>query len=74
MMQQNIAPFIQKKLEKIKPTLMMHLNQSIARLHQTYKNLLEKFWARLLIQLSITLLIFHSTIAYLFFLLICITH
>ena len=35
----------------IKIILMMHLNQFILKLYQTYKNHLEKFWGGLLIQL-----------------------
>ena len=35
----------------MKRTLIMYLNQSIVRLYQTYKNLLEKVWAVLLIHL-----------------------
>ena len=42
-------------------TLLMYLNQSAARSYQTYKNLLEKVWAGLPIQLSVALLIFQST-------------
>ena len=61
MMQNNIAPLIQtQKLNQllIKMTLMMYLNQSLLRLYQIYKNLLQNVQAGLLIQLSITLLIF----------------
>ena len=52
-MKQNIALFI--RLQKLKQLLMrvilmMHLNESIVRLHQTYKKRLEKARAGLLIQ------------------------
>ena len=43
-------------------TLMIYLNQSILRLYQTYKNTLEKFRVGLLIQSSVTLLTFQTTI------------
>ena len=46
----------------MKAILIMYLNQSMLQLYQTYKNLLQKVWAGLLIQWSITLLIFQSTI------------
>ena len=42
--------------------LMLYLNQSLPRLNQTYKNIFEKVWAGLLIQLSVTLSLFESTI------------
>ena len=62
---QNITPFIRPQKQKqllMKVILMVYLDQSIVRLYQTYKNHLEKVWARLLIQLLITPLIFQSTI------------
>ena len=60
----NIEPLIQSQKQNqllMKVTLIMYLIQSIGRLYQTYKNLLEKFQAGLLIQLSITLLMCQST-------------
>ena len=42
---QNLAPFSRTQKQKqllIKVIFMMYLNQSILRLYQTYKNLLEK--------------------------------
>ena len=63
-MQQNIAPFIltqQQKQLLMKVILMMYLNQSIGRLYQTSKDMLEKVQARLLTQLQITALVFQST-------------
>ena len=60
-MQQNIATFIQTQKPKhlvMKAIFTIHLNQSMVRLYQTYKHLLEKIWAGLLIQSSITLVIF----------------
>ena len=44
-MQQNIQAFIQTQKKKqllMKAILMLHLNQSILQLSQTYKNMLEK--------------------------------
>ena len=64
-MKQNIRPFIltQKQKQSImKAALMMHLNQFTIRLYQTYKNILEKVRAGLLIKSSVTLLIFQNTI------------
>ena len=46
----------------MKAALMMHLNQFTIRLYQTYKNILEKVRAGLLIKSSVTLLIFQNTI------------
>ena len=60
----NIEPLIQSQKQNkllMKKTLIMYLIQSIGRLYQTYQNLLEKFQAGLLIQLSITLLMCQST-------------
>ena len=48
MIQQNIQAFIQTQKQKqllVKAILMLHLNQSILQLFQTYKNMLEKVWA-----------------------------
>ena len=48
MMLQNIVPFILPQKQKqllMKAILMMHLDQSILRLYQTYKNVLEKIWS-----------------------------
>ena len=61
----NIEPLIQSQKQNqllMKVTLIMYLIQSIGRLYQTYKNLLEKSQAGLFIQLSITLLMCQSTI------------
>ena len=46
-------------------TLMMHLNQSILQLYETYKNLLEKIQAGLLNQPLIIILVFQNIIPYL---------
>ena len=65
MVQHNITPPIltQKQTQLLlRVILMMRLNQSIVRLHQTYKNHLEKVQAGLLIQLSTTLIRFQSMI------------
>ena len=53
----------QKQLS-IKVILIMYLNQSILRLYQTYKNLLEKIRVSLLIQAKMisSILIFQSRI------------
>ena len=64
-MKQNIRPFILTQKQKrsiMKAVLMMHLNQFTIRLYQTYKNILEKVRAGLLIKSSVTLLIFQNTI------------
>ena len=61
----NIEPLIQSQKQNqllMKVTLIMYLIQSIGRLYQTYKNLLEKSQAGLFIQLSITLLMCQRTI------------
>ena len=61
----NIEPLIQSQKQNqllMKVTLIMYLIQSIGRLYQAYKNILEKFQAGLLIQLSITILMCQSTI------------
>ena len=54
MIKLNIAPFIKPQKQKkllMKVTLMVHLNQYIVQLYQTYKNHLEKVRVGLLIQL-----------------------
>ena len=54
MIKPNIAPFIKPQKQKkllMKVTLMVHLNQYIVQLYQTYKNHLEKVRVGLLIQL-----------------------
>ena len=64
-MKQNIRPFILTQKQKrsiMKAALMMYLNQFTIRLYQTYKNILEKVRAGLLIKSSVTLLIFQNTI------------
>ena len=51
MIKQNIGPFIQTQKQKqllMKMILMMHLNQSVVRFYQTYKNLWGKVRAGLL--------------------------
>ena len=62
-----MALFSQTQKQKqllIKVILMMYLNQSILRLYQTYKNLLEKILVGLLIQAKMisNILIFQSRI------------
>ena len=67
MIKLNIAPFIKPQKQKkllMKVTLMVHLNQYIVQLYQTYKNHLEKVRVGLLIQLQIPKIIFQSTIPY----------
>ena len=64
-MKQNIRPFILTQKQKrsiMKAALMRYLNQFTIRLYQTYKNILEKVRAGLLIKSSVTLLIFQNTI------------
>ena len=65
MMQQNISPFIltrKKKQILIKVTQLMHLNRSIIRLYQTYKNILKQAEVGLLIQSQIISQIFQCII------------
>ena len=62
-----MALFSQTQKQKqllIKVILMMYLNQSILRLYQTYKNLLEKILVGLLIQAKMisNILIFQSRV------------
>ena len=65
MMQQNTRPFILTQKQKqllMKATLMTYLNQSILRLYQTYKNILEMVQTEIADSMILTLLIIQSTI------------